>query len=109
MAEESGVPCVQRNRVAAGVGRRMRFDGAWTRDYGCADRADAAAGDVVLPDAFAVLRRLGAGGDCRGKARPRASSGARNQFQEGAAGTFENRLWDGYGRDSVDGADRAGV
>src|SRR6266849_3261620 len=109
MAEEGGMSRVQRNRVAAGAGWRMRFDRARIGNYRCADRADAAAGDVVLPDAFAVLRRLGAGGLSGGKARPRAGGGARNHFQESAAGAPENCLWDGYGRDSLDRADRAGI
>src|SRR5260370_7591494 len=76
MAEKSGVPRVQRNRDAAGSGGGMRFDRARTRDYRRADRADAAAGDVVLPDAFGVLRRLGASGHSGGKTGPRASRGA---------------------------------
>src|SRR5712692_528003 len=102
MAEKSGVPRVQRNRSAARVGWWMRFNRARIGDYRCADRADAAAGDVVLPNAFAVLRRMGAGGHSGGKARPRAGRGARNHFQESAAGAFEDCLWDRYGRDSMD-------
>src|SRR6266566_2482175 len=109
MAEESGVPRVQRNRSAAGAGRRMRFDRARIGDHRRADRADAAAGDVVLPDYFALLRGLGAGGHRRRKARPRAGGSPRNHVQEGAASAFENCLWDGYGRNSVDGTHCAGV
>src|SRR2546423_12175377 len=109
MAEESGVPRVQRNGVAAGAGWRMRFDRAWIGDYGCADRADAAAGDVVLPDAFAVLRRLGGGGHAGGKARPRAGNGSRDVLSKGAESAPENCLWNGHGRDSVDGTDGARV
>src|ERR1700674_780144 len=97
MAEEGGVPRVQRNRSTACAGWRMRFDRARIGDYGCADRANAAARDVVLSDAFALLRRLGASGHSGGKARPRAGDGARDVFSKGAESTPENCLWNGYG------------
>src|SRR6266446_5353403 len=109
MAEESGVPCVQRDRPAAGTGRRVRFHRARIGDYGQADRGDAASGDVVLPDSFPVLQRLGGGGYSGWKARSRAGRGARNHVQEGPEGTFENCFWNGYGWDSVDGTDRTGI
>src|ERR1700731_2369783 len=109
MAEESGVSRVQRSRTAAGLGWRMRFDRARTGDYRRADRADAAAGDVVLRDTFALLRRLGAGGHSGGKARPRAGSGPRDVVSKGAEGAPENCLWNGHGRDSVDGTDGARI
>src|SRR6267143_273755 len=109
MAEESGVSRVQRNWTAAGAGWRMRFDRARIGDYGRADRADAAAGDVVLRDTFAILRRLGAGGHSGGKARPRTGIGARDVVSKGAEGAPENCLWNGHGRDSVDGTDGARV
>src|ERR1700731_5038860 len=107
MAEESGVSRVQRNRTAAGLGWRVRFDRARAGDYRRADRADATAGDVVLRDTFALLRRLGAGGHSGGKARPRAGDGARDVVSKGAEGAPENCLWNGHGRDSEDGTEDA--
>jgi len=50
------------------LGWRMRFDRTRTGNNGCANRADETAGNVVLPDALAVLQRLGAGEYSGGKA-----------------------------------------
>src|SRR5947209_1606997 len=109
MAEKSGVPRVQRHRAAAGAGWRMRFHRARVGNDRRADRADASARNVVLPYAFAVLQRLGSTGNANGKARPRASRSPRNHVQEGAPDAFENRFWNGYGWDSVDGTDCPGI
>ena len=57
--------------------RRLRFDRARPRPGRRGHRADGAAGDVVLPDARGLLRRLGAGRHARRPARPQAGRGPR--------------------------------
>src|SRR3984957_13687252 len=87
----------------------MRFDRARAGDHGCANCADETTGHLVLPDARALLWRLGGGRYAGWKARSRARGGARDFVSQGAAGALENRVWDRYGRNSVDGTDCAGI
>src|SRR5580704_8324749 len=87
----------------------MRFNRARTGNYGRADRADETARNVVLPDACALLRRLGASGYAGRKARSRTRSGTRNLISQGAASAFKDCLWDGHGWDSVDRTACAGI
>src|SRR5260370_18736530 len=101
MAEESSVPRVQRNRFTAGTGWRMRLHRARPGNYGRANRADGQAGDLVLPDDYAVLRRLGSRRHAGRKTRPRESSRARNEFQESAERAFENCVWNRHRRDAM--------
>src|SRR5260370_32450107 len=99
MGKESGVPCVQWNRIAARARWRLRFDRARAGDFGHADRANGAARHVVLPDDFAVLRRLGARGYAGRKARRRARSGACMEFQLTTARALAAFAWPRHGLD----------
>ena len=82
LGKEGGLPCVQRRRIAARAGRRLRLDRARIGHERRADCANGQARNLVLPDHFRVFPRLGAGRYAGRKARSRASQLHETSFRK---------------------------